>query len=106
MIKLIKKSEGTVHKIAENKIATNLLTKEITKDVSLATIEATNFGEEETTLYNRMYYVTEGELTLVNDGKKYVMNPGDSCFIPKGTIYLMSGTFKLLVINSPAFGTL
>lgn len=106
MIKVIKKTEGTLHKITENKIAINLITKEETKDVSLAVIDANNYNEEETTLYDRIYYVTEGELILIDNDKKYTMNTGDSCFIPKGTTYIMSGTFKLLVINQPAFGTL
>lgn len=106
MIKVVKKSEGTFHKIADNKVAINLITKEVTKDVSLAVIEANNYNEVETTLYDRIYYVTEGELILINDDGKYAMNTGDSCFIPKGTTYTMSGTFKLLVINQPAFGTL
>ena len=99
MINVIRKSEGTLHKIADNKVAINLITKEVTKDVSLAVIEANNFNEEETTRYDRIYYVTEGELILINEDKKYAMNVGDSCFIPKGTTYIMSGTFKLIVIT-------
>jgi len=106
MIKVVKKSEGSLHKIAENKIAINLITKKLTENVSLAVIEANNYSEEETTLYDRIYYVTEGELILINDHNKYVMNTGDSCFISKNITYIMSGTFKLLVINQPAFGTL
>ena len=106
MIKVVKKSEGTLHKIAENKIAINLITKEVTKDVSLAVIEANNFHEDETTLYDRIYYIIDGELILINDNKKYILSVGDSCFIPEGTTYVMSGTFKILVINQPAFGTL
>ncbi|MCX6732701.1 MAG: hypothetical protein NTV98_04130 [Candidatus Roizmanbacteria bacterium] len=105
MIKIIRKNEGKKHKIAENKLAINLITKEISQGVSLAVIEAENYSEEENTLYDRIYFVTEGNLILTTNSNEQILGIGDSCFISKGTTYTMAGTFKLLVINQPAFGT-
>ena len=104
MYKIIKSNEGTVHKIADNKIATNLITKDINIGVSLAIIDAKEYHEKETTLYNRIYYIIDGILTLTFENDKHNLKSGDSCFISKGTVYDMSGTFKTIVINQPAFG--
>lgn len=104
MYKIIKSNEGTIHKIADNKIATNLITKEISLGVSLAVIDAKEYQEKETTLYNRIYYVVDGKLTLTFENDTHDLESGDSCFISKGTVYDMSGTFKTIVINQPAFG--
>ncbi len=105
MYKIVKKSEGSLRKIADNKTTLNLITKDITPEVSLAFTEATDYYEKETTAYNRIYYVTKGTLVLIFDGKKQVLEAGDSCFICKNTEYEMSGTFKAVAVNQPAFGT-
>lgn len=104
MYRIIKKDEGLIRKITDNKTAINLISKEITPNVSLALLEADNFNEEETTQYDRIYFVTEGKLTLTFGPHSNELVSGDSCFILKGTTYNMSGTFKTLVINQPAFG--
>ena len=105
MYKIVKASEATVRQIAENKSASNLITKDICPDMSFATTEGTEFYEKEEAKYNRIYYVLEGELELGFDGEFGKLLPGDSCYIDKGTEYEMKGTFKAIVVNSPAFGT-
>lgn len=104
MYKIVKKSEGTLHKIAENKQAMNYITKNITSDFSLAVIKAENFDEMETATYNRIYYVLSGQLELTFDGVKNILKSGDTCYLQKGSKYQMSGTFGTIVINQPAFG--
>jgi len=104
MYKVVRASEGTIRHIADNKTANNLITKEISPTVSLATTEATDYYEKETCEYNRIYYVLDGELQISSDGVKSTLQVGDACFIPKGTVYEMHGTFKALTVNQPAFG--
>lgn len=106
MFKIVKSSEGIVRQIAENKTANNLITKDISPGLSFATTEATNYHEQETTPYNRIYYVLEGELELTIDGETSTLEKGDTCFIGKNTSYEMRGTFKAVTVNQPAFGTL
>lgn len=105
MYKIVKASEGTIRQIAENKTANNLITKEISPDFSLATTEATDYYEQETTPYNRIYFVLEGELELTIDHQTSTLQQGDACFIGKDTTYEMRGTFKAVTINQPAFGS-
>jgi len=61
--------------------------------------------EEEIAKYNRIYFVLQGKLTLTFNNKKVDLNEGDCCYLTKGEKYIMSGTFKVIVINQPAFGT-
>src|SRR5258708_5432495 len=105
MFKVVTKSEASVRKIAENKIARNYITKHISPEISFATTEATNYFEQETSEYNRIYYVMEGILKLVIDGQEISLHEGDSCYIEKNTPYEMRGTFNAVIVNQPAFGT-
>lgn len=105
MYKVVKASEGTIRQIAANKTANNLITKEISPAVSLATTEATDYYEKEACEYDRIYYVLEGELRISSDDVESTLQAGDACFIAKGTVYEMHGTFKVLTVNQPAFGS-
>lgn len=105
MYKVVKASEGSVRQIAENKTANNLITKEISPELSLAITEAADYYEQETSAYNRIYYVLEGELELTIGGEVNKLQPGDTCFISKDTAYEMRGTFKAVTVNQPAFGS-
>ena len=80
MYKLVKSSRATIRHIAQNKIASNLITKDISSDLSLATTEATTYYEQETAPYNRIYYVLDGELELIIDGETNQLQTGDACF--------------------------
>jgi len=67
MCKIIRNTEAKTRTIADNKTATNYITKDISKDISFATTKATNYYEKEIVNYNRIYFVLEGELTLQFD---------------------------------------
>lgn len=105
MYRVVRRPEALVRKIAENKVAVNYITKDISQEVSLAIIEATDYYEKETTAYNRIYYVLDGTLVLVFNGEEMSLHVGDTCFIEKGMTYEMKGTFEVVVVNQPAFGT-
>ncbi len=104
VFKIIRSQDGVVRQIAENKIVTNLITKEISRNVSLATTKATDYIETETTTYDRIYFVLDGVLELTYEGEASVLAKGDACFIPKGSTYEMRGTFEVVAVNYPAFG--
>ena len=57
MYKIVKASKGTDRHITDNKTANNLITREISPNLSLATTKATDYGEKETTAYDRIYYL-------------------------------------------------
>ena len=104
MYKIIKKDDGKLRKISPTKVAWNYITADITQDVSLAVTEAIDgYHEKELCEYNRIYYVLEGKLGLKIGDHPEELEQGDSIFIPKGTEYEMSGKFKAIVVNQPAF---
>jgi ethanolamine utilization protein EutQ (cupin superfamily) len=105
MYKVVRESEGVVRQIAPNKTANNLITKDVSPGLSFATTEATDYYEKETTLYDRIYYVLDGNLDLTIDGETTNLQKGDTCFISNNTTYEMRGTFKAVTVNQPAFGS-
>lgn len=105
MYKIVRQSEGIIRKIAKNKTANNLISKDISPNVSFATTSASDYYEKETTLYDRIYYMLDGELELTIDEEISRLHKGDSCFIGKDTTYEMRGTFEAVTVNQPAFGT-
>ena len=105
MYQIVRQSEGAIRQITDNKTANNLITKDISPDVSFAITKATDYYEKETTPYNRIYFVLDGELELTVNSEANTLQKGDSCFIGKDTEYEMRGTFEATVVNQPAFGS-
>ena len=105
MFKVVRKSDAFIRQILENKVAINYITKETNQNVSFAVTEATDYIEEEEAKYDRIYYVLEGELTLVFDEEKIFLKREDACLVSKGSKYSVKGTFKVVVVNQPAFGS-
>jgi len=105
MFTVVRKSEAKIRQIADNKIARNFITKEISPNVSLAVTEADNFEENEHAEYDRIYYVLDGVANLVFDEETIQLEKDDCCFVNAGTTYTLSGTFKAIIVNQPAFGT-
>lgn len=104
MIKLIKKEQAEARKINESYTVLNLLTKENSKKISVSVGEAVNHSEITKNIRSdRIYYVLEGQLTVVQGEEVYVANPGDLIFIEANTPYHFKGTFKVVLINTPAF---
>ncbi|MEM5791109.1 MAG: cupin domain-containing protein [Candidatus Aenigmatarchaeota archaeon] len=104
MIKLIKKEQAEARKISNTYTVFNMLTKKISKKVSVALAEGKNHSEITKNIRSdRIYYVLDGKLTVVQGKKVYVVNPGDIIFIEKNIPYHFKGTFKAVLINVPAF---
>ncbi|PLS81328.1 hypothetical protein CYG49_02225 [Candidatus Saccharibacteria bacterium] len=104
MYKIIRNSDSTVREIAETYQARNYITKDLSPNVSLAINTAKQHKELETTQYDRIYYVIDGELDITIEGETAKVNAGDSVFISKGSEYHFGGTFEAVVVNQPAFG--
>jgi len=104
MIKLIKKEQAEARKVNNSHTVSNLLTKETNKKISFAIGEGVNHSEITKNIRSdRIYYVLEGQLTVVQGTEVYVANPGDLIFIEADTPYHFKGTFKVVLINTPAF---
>jgi ethanolamine utilization protein EutQ (cupin superfamily) len=103
MIKLIKSKEGKKRQVSSDYIINNLLTKDISPEVSLVEGIAEKHREVTRGMGNdRVYYILEGKMTLLGKNK-IVAEKGDVIFISKDTEYEFEGTFKAIIVNVPAF---
>jgi ethanolamine utilization protein EutQ (cupin superfamily) len=103
-IKIIKKSEAEARKINETYKVVNFLTRDISENVSLAIGHATNHSETTKNIRSdRVYYILDGRLMIKQNDKDLIAEQGDVIFIPKNTEYHFEGTFKTILVNSPAF---
>ena len=105
MYKIVQKEHAALRVIAESKIALNYITKDVSPSLSLAITEAYNHSEKELCDYDRIYFILEGAMTIEADGDTFELNPEEACYIARGTKYSMQGTFKAVVVNTPAYGS-
>lgn len=99
-IKLFKKENAAIRKISESYSVSNFLTAGYCRNASVAVGNAEKHDETTITNSDRAYYVLEGEINI-ND--ELIGKFGDVLFIPANTEYHFKGTFKAVIINSPAF---
>ncbi|MDD5626626.1 MAG: hypothetical protein PHW01_01245 [Patescibacteria group bacterium] len=92
------RGEGATYKIA------NFITKEITNKVSLAVSELHGSAlQTMNTVSDRIYYFLEGNAIFDFEDKKIKVEKDSVLYVPANTPYKMSGNFKAILINSPAF---
>jgi len=70
--------------------------------VCLKLIEVIDHFEKQLAEYNRIYYVFEGILQLTVNDKEVLLNKGDACFVEKGMLFEMRGTFKAMSVHKRA----
>ena len=101
---IIKKNRGNTRKICKTYQVTNFLTKEQCKNLSIAVSQARNHNEITKNIKSdRVYYILNGRLVVKQGNKRIVAEKGDIIFIHQNTDYQFQGTFKAILINSPAF---
>lgn len=94
----VTRGEGTDYKIE------NYITKDVCESVSLA-VSSLN-GTIPTTINkrsDRIYYFIEGYANFTFEDQIIEAKEGSVIFIPSNTRYTMSGRFKAVLVNSPAF---
>ena len=106
MVKLVKSNETTTRNHSDAYSITNYLTKDFSKDFSLAVSNLDNGGHETTKseTSDRVYYFISAKATFTIGDKIFEVNDGDALFIGKNTDYSFKGAFKAVLINMPAFG--
>lgn len=105
MFKVIKRSDCPIHKVTDKQTAFNYITKEISPEVSFIVVKNVDSDKEYINNYQRIYYILSGEMKLEIDDNVIVLEEGDTCLIEKGSRYKASGTYDVIVVNQPAYGT-
>lgn len=101
MFIIVRKSDASIQKIADNKITTNHIANDSANSILLDVIEAANYDEKQTIAYNCIYYIFDGELHLRITNKETIVYKGDAVFIEKGMTVALKGTFKAITISHP-----
>ncbi len=100
MIKYFKSKDAFIREIAPSYKIHNLLSRPDSETITVVVGEAVDHAETTAnSASDRAYFMLEGKMIL--DGKECL--PGDVMYIPRGTEYYFEGTFKAVIINSPAF---
>lgn len=104
MYKKISNNEKVTRKISEVHTADNYLTKETTKNISLAVTKLTGKMDPSKLSNERVYYFISADVNFMIDGEKVHCNSGDVLYLDSDTIYSAEGDFEAVTINVPAFG--
>lgn len=80
------------------------LDKIVAKDsrVSLDIADVVNHYEKIKTTYNRIYYVSDGLMQVHINNQELILQKGDACFVEKGMIVELLGTFAVIIVSSPS----
>ena len=106
MYKKITKNEKITRKITDVHSADNYLTKETTKNISLAINKLEGKLDLVKTVNERVFYFISADVEFVIDNEKVHLEDGDVLYLSKDTNYSAIGNFEAVVINSPAFGVI
>lgn len=106
MYKKITKNEKITRKITDVHSADNYLTKETTKNISLAVNKLEGKLDLVKTVNERVFYFISADDEFVIDNEKVHFEDGDVLYLSKDTNYSAIGNFEAVVINSPAFGVI
>jgi len=98
-IKIIRPADWKERKISGSYSVLNLLTIDDSKNISVAVSSAIDHNETTKTTSDRVYYILDGKLEI--HGK--VAKNWDIVYIPADTAYTFTGSFRAILINSPAF---
>ena len=106
MYKKITKNEKITRKITDVHSADNYLTKETTKNISLAINKLEGKLDLVKTVNERVFYFISADVGFVIGNEKVHLEDGEVVYVSKGTNYSAIGNFEAVVINSPAFGVI
>ncbi|MCT4553042.1 MAG: cupin domain-containing protein [Alphaproteobacteria bacterium] len=100
----VSKKEKITRSINSNYIIHNYITKEVSKNASLAISELNGeHGKTKNIESDRIYFVLKGSGKFIIDNKEIEIKKGDSLFIKKDTWYNIIGNMELILINTPSF---
>lgn len=106
-IKYVKKEDSIIRGEGSSYRIANYITKENSEKVSLAVSELNGEAPKTmNTVSDRIYYFVEGTAEFIFENKIIKVEKEAALFIPANTEYKMIGSFKAILINSPAFSFL
>lgn len=106
MYKKITENEKVTRKITDVHSADNYLTKETTKNISLAINKLDGKLDLVKTVNERVFYFINADVDFIIDNEKVHFEDGEVLYLTKDTNYSAIGRFEAVVVNCPAFGVI
>ena len=100
MFMVVKNSNTPIKKISDDKKSLKEIVN-LDEKVSLNVAEVIDYHEKTTAAYNRIYYVSAGVMKLSINGQEIQLQKGDACFVEKGMIFELAGTFIVIIVSQP-----
>lgn len=104
MYKKISNKEKNTRIINDSHSAENYITKDISKNVSLAVTKLNGKLEENITKNERVFYFINANVDFKIDEEIIHCDSGDALYLDKDTKYSAEGKYEAVTINVPAFG--
>ena len=99
MFIIARKSQDSVKKIFDEKSINEIVPQD--QKISLDIADVKNHYERTKAAFNRIYYVSEGLMHLHIKNQDFELHKGDACFVEKGTIFELQGTFSVFIVSHP-----
>ena len=102
MFIIARKDQHATHKILIKKKKDNAIIP-LNDRVSLDVANVVNHHEKTKAAYNRIYYVSGGSMKIYINNQLFILEKGDACFVEKGMIFELQGTFSIIVVSTASF---
>ena len=100
VVRKSKESKHIIKKISEEEQSLNQIV-DMNDKVSVDVAEVVDHHEKIKTAYNRIYYVFDGMMKIWINGQEMLLQKGDACFVEKGMIVEIRGTFSVIIVGQP-----
>ncbi len=100
VVRKSKESKHVIKKISDEKQSLNEIVN-IDDKVELNVAEVVDHHEKIKTAYNRIYYVFDGLMQIFINNQEILLQKGDACFVEKGMIVELQGTFSVIIVGKP-----
>jgi len=97
---VIRKTRTSIKKVTEDKKPLSELVK-IDEKISLDVVEVNNHYEKTKAAFSRIYYISEGIMQLIINNQELLLEKGDACFVEKGMLFELKGTFTVIIVSRP-----
>jgi mannose-6-phosphate isomerase-like protein (cupin superfamily) len=103
MFTVVRKSKESKHIIKKLSEEEHSFTEivDMNERVSVDVAEVVDHHEKIKTAYNRIYYIFEGTMRIWINNQEMVLQKGDACFVEKGMIVEIRGTFSVILVGQP-----
>jgi mannose-6-phosphate isomerase class I len=97
---VVRKSQKGIKKISDEKKQLNEIVP-IDQRISLDVAEVVDHHEKTKAAYNRIYYVSDGQMQIYFNNQHINLEKGDACFVEKGMSFELKGTFSVIIVSHP-----